>query len=204
VTPDRALLLAAAAGLALLGLGAVGLALLRPPAWRPADAPRPPPPRPGTTPCGTHLAAPLRADRTYPGLAPALVQLLAEVDAAWPGRNRATDGGAPSAAHRCANPGSDHDAGDAYDFTADQVAGRGPDPGALAELARIDPRTKYVIWDRRIAAKDRDGNAWRPYERSRVQTDPHTSHVHVSVRRESRGDARPWGVDALLRREAVA
>lgn len=138
---------------------------------------------------------------TDPNLAPALAALLAEVDAAFPGRNRASDGGAPSAAHHAANPGSDHERGDAYDFTVDHV--NGPEPGALAELARLDPRVSYVIWNRQIASKRKDDNAWGPYERTAIQTDPHISHVHVSVRSDARGDARPWGA-AALRREGIA
>lgn len=123
-------------------------------------------------------------------LAPALRTLLAEVNAAWPARLRASDGGMPSVAHHAHNPNSDHERGDAYDFTVDRS--NGPDPDALAELARADDRVSYVIFNKRIANKQIDGNAWRPYALTAIQTDPHTSHVHVSIRHDVRDNTTPW------------
>lgn len=98
----------------------------------------------------------------------------------------------PSVEHHAKNPNSDHERGDAFDFTVDRADG--PDPDSLAELAKGDNRVSYVIWNRRIANKNVDGNAWRPYELTAIQTDPHTSHVHVSVRDYARADASPWNV----------
>lgn len=125
-------------------------------------------------------------------LAPALAALIAEVNFSWPARSRASDGGVPSAAHHEHNPNSDHERGDAYDFTVDKT--NGPDPDALADLARNDDRVSYVIYNERIANKDKDGNVWRPYVKTAIQTDPHTSHVHVSVKHAARNDVRQWGV----------
>jgi hypothetical protein len=125
----------------------------------------------------------------------ALATLRSEIDAAYPSRSRVSDGGVPSAAHHLANPNSDHERGDAYDFTVDRV--NGPDPDALAELARNDDRVSYVIWNERIANKSVQNNDWRPYARTAIQTDPHTSHVHVSIKHYQRDSVAPWGAADL-------
>jgi hypothetical protein len=149
----------------------------------------------------TAPAPPSTPGSGFPGLAPALAALRAEVDAAWPKRSRASDGGAPSEAHHAANPNSDHERGDAFDFTVDRA--HGPDPDGLAELARADDRVQYVIWNERKANKDIDGNAWRTYERTAIQTDPHTSHIHISVKHAARDNVRPWGA-ASVGQERIA
>lgn len=62
----------------------------------------------------------------------------------------------------------------------------------------------YVIWNRQIANKAVLDNAWRPYERTAIQTDPHTSHVHVSIRHDARDDSSPWGASAIAQKEMVS
>jgi hypothetical protein len=99
----------------------------------------------------------------------------------------------PSAAHHAANPTSDHERGDAYDLTVDRA--NGPDPDALAAALLADPRVHYVIWNRQIANRQIESGAWRPYALTAIQTDPHTSHVHVSIDPAQRDDARPWSLD---------
>jgi hypothetical protein len=74
----------------------------------------------------------------------------------------------------------------------------GCDAGALANalLASRDPRIKYVIFSRRIASSQQQGAAapftWRPYGGS----NPHTHHVHISVREQKTAyDATgPWTI----------
>src|SRR5690554_7724111 len=58
----------------------------------------------------------------------------------------------------------------------DVLADGGLDLGWFAEQVRTSghPAFKYVIFNRRIASK---GGGWRPYHGS----NPHTTHVHVSV-----------------------
>ena len=72
----------------------------------------------------------------------------------------------------------------------------GCDADAIAEAIRAsrDARIKYVIWNRRIASAQAIGAApawaWRAY----AGRNPHTKHVHVSVRPE-RGaydSEAPW------------
>ncbi len=114
-------------------------------------------------------------------IAKSLITLRAQIDAAYPGRSKASDGGFPSAEHMARSPNSDHNTGRAYDFTHDPK--HGLDAGKLADtlLASRDPRIKYIISNRRIGASYATGGAmpwtWRPYSGENA----HTQHVHVSV-----------------------
>lgn len=122
-------------------------------------------------------------------VAKALFALREQVNAMAPNRRKKSDGTIGDAAH--ASRDSDHnpwvrDAGvgvvTAMDITHDPLGGC--DAGVLANalLASRDPRIKYVIFNRRIASHVRKGAAapfqWRPYGGS----NPHTQHVHISVR----------------------
>jgi hypothetical protein len=128
--------------------------------------------------------------------------LLGEVNARAPNRSKASDGSIGDAAH--ARTRSDHNPCGccgvvcARDFTHDP--GGGFDADAFAEwlrgrvLAGEEPRLRYVIWNRRIFSglgQKAAPGIWRPYE----GTNPHTHHVHVSVRHgpECYDDRRPWG-----------
>jgi hypothetical protein len=136
------------------------------------------------------MAAPWRVARS-------LDVLVAEVDAAAPRRSKRSDGSIGDARHTSVS--SDHNPDPrgvvrARDFTHDPSGGL--DAAALAEhlRGRRDARVKYVISDRRIASPEaRDGAApwaWRPY----TGTNPHTSHVHVSVVAGGKADdLAPWG-----------
>lgn len=116
--------------------------------------------------------------------APACVAALRDANAAWPTRKKASDGIMGDAAHQ-ARP-SDHNLGNAVDVTHDPASGC--DAGVIVDLATRDPRVTYVIWDRRIWSRARADEGWRPYAGS----NPHTKHVHISVRTDARDDASPW------------
>lgn len=82
---------------------------------------------------------------------------------------------------------------------ADILGDRGLDLAWFAERVRTSghPAYKYVIFDGRIASRTVAGNAWRPYTGS----NPHASHVHVSVGVGPDGrstgpydDTSPWGL----------
>ena len=118
-----------------------------------------------------------------------LVTLRDQVNRRAPSRSKASDGTIGDARH-CQRT-SDHnpwvrDGGvgvvTALDITHDP--GRGCDANTLAEAIRAsrDPRVKYIIWNRRIANSESVGGAqpwaWRTYG----GTNPHTLHVHVSVK----------------------
>lgn len=136
-------------------------------------------------------------------IAKALLALREQVNAMAPNRRKKSDGTIGDAAH--ASRSSDHnpwvrDGGvgvvTAMDITHD--AAGGCDAGALADalLGSRDPRIKYVIFNRRIASHLQKGAAapfeWRPYAGS----NPHTHHVHISVREEKTAyDATdPWTI----------
>lgn len=119
-------------------------------------------------------------------VAESLDVLLAQWNAAHPGRLVASDGSIGDAAH--ATRESDHNpwvgpAADgkmivtARDFTHDPAHGADADALAEALKQRKDPRVKYVIRARRIWSLARDSEGWRPY----AGPNPHLKHVHVSV-----------------------
>lgn len=121
--------------------------------------------------------------------APALLSLKAQIDAAYPMRNRASDGIMADARH-IAEGKSDHIFGNAFDITTDSV--NGPDNEALAVYLLSDPRTHYTIFDRQIRNVEIQNGAARAY----TGTDPHTSHLHLSIYAARRDDASPWNLGA--------
>lgn len=112
-------------------------------------------------------------------LARSLEVLREQINAAFPGRSKVSDGTLGDRAHAARK--SDHNpnrAGvvQALDITHDPR--KGLDAGAVANALRLsqDPRIKYLISNGRIA-----GGAnfnWRPYSGS----NPHRQHFHVSVK----------------------
>jgi peptidoglycan hydrolase-like protein with peptidoglycan-binding domain len=124
-------------------------------------------------------------------LAPSLVQLRAEIDARWPGRSRASDGSIGDARHsrtrNSHNPvGTKHGprngtrgAVHALDITASGI-----DTGVVLAALIGDPRVWYVIYDGRIWSRT---TGWAP---RRQVGDPHTTHIHVSLRDGTRAVAR--------------
>ena len=114
--------------------------------------------------------------------------LLGSLSALFPKRNRASDGIMPSAAHMVQNPRSDHNKGLAVDITHDPA--NGVDAGKLFYSLRKDPRTSYLIFNRKIWNKsidDKDG-AGRRYSGS----NPHTAHIHVSILGSMGGIGESW------------
>lgn len=130
-------------------------------------------------------------------LAKSLERLRAQVNERWPKRSKASDGTVGDALH--ASRTSDHNPGAdgvvrAMDITHDPVNGPDSEKLANALLAARDPRIKYIISNKKIAA----GNAgpqpwvWRPYDGS----NPHNKHVHISVMPGAAGDdTTPWKFD---------
>lgn len=117
-------------------------------------------------------------------LAYSLETLRDEVNARWPGRNKASDGWIGNPAHQATR--SDHNPNAdgvvcALDLTNDP--GSGADMGQLAEMLRLNrhPDVKYVIrhWDRQMfsayPAHGVEPFTWREY------TGAGASELHVSV-----------------------
>jgi hypothetical protein len=106
----------------------------------------------------------------------AITELRNEVNAKHPNRDTASDGIIGDTAHQAEksdhNPNS-HNVVQAWDITTDTFT------DAMAEWLKTtnDPRVKYVIYKHRIWSTARSGEGWRTYTGS----DPHTSHIHLSV-----------------------
>jgi beta-lactamase superfamily II metal-dependent hydrolase len=118
-----------------------------------------------------------------------LLTLRDQVNRRAPRRNKASDGTIGDAAH-CQRT-SDHNPWvrdgsvgvvTALDITHDPSGGCDANTIAEAIRASRDGRVKYIIWNRRIANSAAIGASqpwqWRPYG----GTNPHTRHVHVSVK----------------------
>lgn len=134
----------------------------------------------------------LEADRWR--VAECLLKLREQVDTLAPGRSRASDGTIGDSRHRSRK--SDHNPWvvdkkgigvvTALDLTHDPNGGC--DAGKIAEALRQhkDNRVKYIIWNRQIANFAAIDGAepwqWRPYKGS----NPHTRHIHISVRERSK------------------
>lgn len=146
--------------------------------------------------------------------AEALLTLRAEIDRAFPGRDRASDGGKGDAAHSTRT--SDHnpwviDASGivgvvrAFDFDAgpglhpdenNDVVGDTIVAAVVAAARRGHPAMtygSYIIYEKTIYSYSYGFTA-RPYGGA----NPHESHVHVSVgrRRSAYDSTAPWGVNA--------
>ncbi len=78
----------------------------------------------------------------------------------------------------------DHADGLAFDITADPSIPM----DALADALADDARVTYVIWNRRIRSRTIEPGVWREYN----GPSPHTDHVHVSIREDTRNDASEW------------
>jgi len=127
--------------------------------------------------------------------------LLGEINASAPSRSKVSDGGIGDARH--AARVSDHNpckccrVVTARDFTHDPR--NGFDAHKFADWIRErilagEQRPKYVIWNRRIMSghgQAHKAGLWRNYTGS----NPHTNHIHVSVRHPARlyDDATAWG-----------
>src|SRR3990167_2936103 len=122
----------------------------------------------------------------------ALQTLLAQIDALYPNRNKASDGWIADAKHASTSQHQPNARGivTAQDFTHDPA--NGVHGGDLAEWFNDDPRTWYVIWNRSIwDAK------WIPYN----GPNPHDRHVHISTKQDSGNydNATKWNIGGKMR-----
>ncbi|MBT2369868.1 SH3 domain-containing protein [Streptomyces sp. ISL-10] len=131
-------------------------------------------------------------------VANSLETLRDQINARFPGRNIASDGGVGDEAHQKKGKASDHNPWygpgivTARDFTHDPAHGLNIQEIADQLLASRDPRIKYVIANGRIAT-NRDWQ-WAPYDGA----NPHEAHFHISVVADPRcDDAHPWALPIL-------
>ena len=114
---------------------------------------------------------------------PAAVAVLRQATALAPKRMKASDGLLPSAAHLKANPNSDHNTGLAFDITHDPK--RGIDASVCFTKWREDERVDYLIFNGKIWSKARG-------ERKYTGKNPHTKHIHCSIKAEQGENTSPW------------
>jgi hypothetical protein len=124
---------------------------------------------------------------TNANIAPAIRKLRGQINAEFPDRDKSSDGIWPSAAHSKANPTSDHEAGNALDI--DNDLGRGVDVRSIAYSLALsrDPRIAYIIHEGNIWSH---AKGWRAYR----GTNPHDSHMHISVLESRRRDVGEWRI----------
>jgi hypothetical protein len=114
---------------------------------------------------------------------PAAIAVLRQATALFPKRKKLSDGLLPSLAHQKANPNSDHNTGLAVDLTHDPKGG--VDCKEVFEKLKKDKRVKYLIFNGRI---------WVRGQREKVYTgsNPHRSHLHISINDDYGNDVSPW------------
>lgn len=103
-----------------------------------------------------------------------------QINAAYPGRNKLSDGTIGDSAHSKTKSEHNPDANGvvrALDITHDPA--KGVDCGRIIDalVASRDPRILYVIWNRRICSSKVQPWVWRPYTKG----NPHDHHFHLSV-----------------------
>lgn len=120
-------------------------------------------------------------------LAPSLVALRNEVNARWPNRDRRSDGWIGDASH--SSRVSDHNPDEDGVVHAIDVDVDGINVRELLEAVVGDDRAWYVIHDSVIRSRT---YGWEP--RKYTGPNPHTAHVHVSIRytRAAETDTRSW------------
>jgi hypothetical protein len=123
-------------------------------------------------------------------IAASLEKLRAQLNALAPNRSKVSDGGIGDKDH--SSRASDHNpiAGTgqvcARDFTHDPGGGLDCHWLARTLVQNRDARIKYIIWDRRIWTLNL---GWQSYGGD----NPHTKHLHLSVRSGALGDGtREW------------
>jgi hypothetical protein len=128
-------------------------------------------------------------------LAPSLVQLRNEVNARFPGRDRKSDGWIGDADHKKRK--SDHNPDAKGCVHAIDVDKDGINPKLVVSAAIKDPRTAYVIFNRKIYSR---GSGFRA--RKYTGKNPHTEHLHVSILRTATAEvnAASWRLAAAAAR----
>lgn len=140
----------------------------------------------------------------YWKLAPCLVQLRTQINAAYPDRSKGSDGTIGDEAHAASksehNPDPDGTVR-AIDITHDPAHGLDGNRLAAQLVTSRDSRILYVIWNRRIARSySKPGIpawSWAPY----AGLNAHKTHVHVSVTVAGANNTRPWRIVAAPPKE---
>ena len=113
----------------------------------------------------------------------AAIAVLRQATAIAPLRLKASDGLLPSKAHILQNPNSDHNSGLAVDLTHDPIAGINCND--IFDKLQADPRVEYLIFKGKIWSKDKGLRVYKG-------PNPHTKHLHISIKAEHAKDTSPW------------
>lgn len=120
-------------------------------------------------------------------LAGSLRNLFAEIDDVWPNRDRRTDGWIGDSSHQQRQ--SDHNPDSRGIVHAIDIDKDGIEPMLVVEACISDDRpTSYVVYNRTIWSRTRD---FRP--RAYTGSNPHTSHIHVSILYGTHWESSDWG-----------
>lgn len=128
--------------------------------------------------------------------APSLLLLQAELNTAFPDRQRgagSSDGCCGDARHAATKSDHNPDASgyahalDVDDDLDGNTADKAGEAWYLCPILLADPRTKYVIYERWIYYP---GSPPKRY----TGVDPHTSHIHLSIKPNAHADLRPWNI----------
>lgn len=120
-------------------------------------------------------------------LARSLRGLRDEINHKWPKRDKRSDGWLGDYRHAART--SDHNPGPGGIVRALDIDKDGISPATVVAAARKHPATEYVIFNRTIWTR---ASGFRP--RRYTGSDPHTNHIHVSIRHNSPAynSTRPW------------
>lgn len=140
-------------------------------------------------------------------VAKSLLVLREQVDALFPGRSIESDGTIGDENHSSRT--SDHNPNEhgvvcAMDITNDPAHGLVSEELAECLRENKDPRIKYIISNRKIAASYVTGGhpawSWRPYTGS----NPHNHHCHISVNSSNGDDESKWDLDIAPNPKAIS
>ncbi len=133
-------------------------------------------------------------------VAESLKTLRAQINAAYPNRDKSSDGSIGDARHASRN--SDHNPwvkdrnGIGVVTAIDTDEDLSPSIHSIEHIVKAiqasrDPRVKYIIYERRITVPG-DITRWKPYN----GVNPHDKHAHISVHSDPRlyDDPRPWAI----------
>ncbi len=139
-------------------------------------------------------------------LAESLKTLRAQINAAFPNRDKSSDGSIGDTAH--ASRKSDHNPNGAGVVCAiDTDEDLSPTIHSIENIvsairASKDPRVKYIIYERRITKQGSNLQEWTTY----TGPSPHDHHFHISVKQDPHlyDDPRPWDIGAGIAQPDLA
>lgn len=137
-------------------------------------------------------------------LAPALQQLREQINAAFPNRDRSSDGSIGDTRHSARK--SDHNPNAAGVVCAididEDLSPSNTVAGIVAQIQMSrDSRVAYIIYEGQITVKG-DITRWKDYH----GVNPHKHHAHISVKQDAKlyNDRRPWQIAGAILSEPGA